>query len=143
MFKRSLDKEKEILVTQGANQGIAVAMQAFIEEGDEVVLIEPFFDIYKPSIEVAGGKVVAVPLRLNKPFEGVISANDWKLDFEELKSKITPRTKAILINNPHNPTGKLYALEEFQKIADIAIKNNLLVFSDDVVRRGTIYRFDL
>ena len=136
MFNRSLDKEKEILVTQGANQGIAVTMQAFIAEGDEVILIEPFFDIYKPSIQVAGGKVVAVPLRLAKKFEGVISADDWKLDFEELKGKITPRTKAILVNNPHNPTGKLYSLDELKQIADIAIKNNLLVFSDDVVRGG-------
>jgi kynurenine aminotransferase len=109
-------------------------MQAFIEPGDEVILIEPFFDIYKPSIEVAGGKVVAVPLRLQKKFAGTISANDWTLDMSELEQKITPKTKAILINNPHNPTGKLFCKEELQKIAELAIKNNLLVLSDEVVR---------
>lgn len=108
-------------------------MQAFIEPDDEVILIEPFFDIYKPCIEVCGGKVATVPLRLAKPFTGTITADEWKLDMKELQAKVTPRTKAILLNNPHNPTGKLFTIEELKKISEVAIKNNLLVLSDEVV----------
>lgn len=133
IFNRRLSAETEILVTQGANQGIAVTMQAFINPGDEVILIEPYFDIYRPSIEVCGGRVVTVPLRLSKAFEGTISANDWKLDTDELASKVTARTKAILLNNPHNPTGKLFSRSELEEISKVAKEHNLLVFSDEVV----------
>lgn len=137
-----------MLVTQGANQGIAVAMQAFVEPGDEVLLIEPYFDIYKPCVEVypaagcrpshlrCGGSVTTAPLRLGRPLLAKISANDWQVDFAELEGKITSRTKGILINNPHNPTGKMFSLDEMQQIALLALKHNLLVFSDDVVRLG-------
>lgn len=133
IFDRKLDAESEVLITQGANQGIAVTMQAFIEPGDEVILIEPYFDIYRPSIEVCGGVVLTAPLRLKSPFKGVISANEWKLDIKEVASKITPKTKAILINNPHNPTGKLFSKAELQEIANLAEQHNLLIFSDEVV----------
>lgn len=113
-------------------------MQAFIEPGDEVLSIEPYFDIYKPAVEVCGGKMVSVPLRLQRAFAGQISANDWLLDINELKSKITPRTKAILLNNPHNPTGKLFSMEELNEIASVAKSNNLLLFSDEVVRERVV-----
>lgn len=136
LFERSLDADTQILVTQGANQGIAVTAQAFIEPDDEVILIEPFFDIYKPAVEVVGGVVKAVPLRNKRIFDGVISANEWTLDIAELESKITPATKAIMLNNPHNPTGKLFTRQELEQIAAVAIKHNLLVFSDEVVRFG-------
>lgn len=132
-FGRCLDAETEILVTQGANQGIAVTMQAFLNPGDEVILIEPYFDIYRPSIEVCGGRVVTVPLRLDKSFAGTISANDWKLDVAELAAKVTARTKAILLNNPHNPTGKLFSRAELEEIGRVAKEHNLLVLSDEVV----------
>lgn len=140
LFGRSLDADSQVLVTQGANQGIAVTMQAFIEPQDEVILIEPFFDIYKPCVEVVGGAIRTVPLRLTAGAGqlgngGLISsANEWKLDLVELESKITPRTKAIMLNNPHNPTGKLFTREELEQLAAVAIKHNLLVFSDEVVR---------
>lgn len=117
-------------------------MQAFINPGDEVILVEPYFDIYRPSIEVCGGRVVTVPLRLNKPFEGTISANDWKLNMEELASKVTPRTKVILLNNPHNPTGKLFSRKELEEVGKVAKEHNLLVFSDEVVLPGALVVFD-
>jgi len=120
-------------VTQGANQGIAVTMQAFIEPGEEVILIEPYFDIYRPCIDVCGGKVATVPLRLDRPLQGSISANEWRLNIKELQSKVTPKTKGILINNPHNPTGKLFTRQELEEVSEVAIKNNLLIFSDEVV----------
>lgn len=132
-LNRKLDVDAEILVTQGANQGIALAMQTFIEPGDEVILIEPFFDIYKPAIEVCGGKVVSVPLRLTKAFVNRISANDWTLNIDELESKITSKTKGLMLNNPHNPTGKVFTMDELGEIAHVAKKHNLVIFSDDVV----------
>lgn len=108
-------------------------MQAYIEEGDEVILIEPYFDIFKPSIEVCGGKTVTVPLRLKSKFNSNISSNEWQLDFNELRSKIGPKTKALVLNTPHNPTGKVFNLQELEEISKIAREKNLLVVSDEVV----------
>lgn len=109
-------------------------MQAFIEQDDEVIMIEPYFDIFKPSVEVTGGKTVTVKLNLSQPFNKKISANDWRLDMGELRSKISPRTKAIILNTPHNPTGKVFNETELKEIADIAKEHNLLVISDEVVQ---------
>lgn len=108
-------------------------MQAFIEKDDEVILIEPYFDIFKPSVEVCGGKTVSVTLKLERKFDSKISANNWKLDISELRAKISPKTKAIIINTPHNPTGKVFDGAEQSAIAQVAIENNLLVISDEVV----------
>lgn len=80
-----------------------------------------------------GGSIATAPLRLPKPFLSPISANDWQLDFAELEGKISSRTKGIIVNNPHNPTGKMFSLQEMQKISHLALKHNLLVFADDVV----------
>ena len=131
---KDLDPENEILITQGANQGIALSMQAFINPGEEVILIEPYFDIYKPSIQVVGGVPIFTTLQPPKDRKAQ-SAADWTLDFNHLESIITPKTKAILFNNPHNPTGKVFSIEEMESIANIAKKHNLLVLSDEVVPR--------
>jgi kynurenine aminotransferase len=116
--------------------GIMAILQAFINPGDEVLLIEPYFDIYKYNIEMTDGKLVSIPLRLtpestNPSFN--ISANEWKLDVAELETKITPKTKILLFNTPHNPTGKVFSQEELVEITKVVIKYNLLVVSDEVV----------
>ncbi|SPJ85607.1 probable BNA3 - Arylformamidase [Fusarium torulosum] len=133
---RELDPETEIIITTGANEGMLSAFMGFIEEGDEVIVFEPFFDQYISNIQMPGGKVVYVPL--HPPESGATkdsSASDWTIDFEELEKAFTPRTKMIVINTPHNPVGKVFSKEELQGIADLAVKNQTIILSDEVYDR--------
>jgi aspartate/methionine/tyrosine aminotransferase len=126
---RRIDPTSEIVVTNGASDGLFVCLSSFVNEGEEVIIIEPFYDAYPNATQMAGGVPVFVPLR---PSPNCKTANDWILDREELESRISPKTRAILLNTPHNPTGKIFNHQELQMIADVAIKHNLLVFSDEV-----------
>ncbi|EGO01788.1 hypothetical protein SERLA73DRAFT_177285 [Serpula lacrymans var. lacrymans S7.3] len=130
-FNRSLDPETEILVTSGANEGQYSVFTAFLEQGDEVIMFEPFFDQYLPSVTFNGGKPVYVPLH---PHTDKVrpTSNDWTIDFDELRRAITPKAKMIIINTPHNPVGKVFTKEELEKIAVIAEEFNLLVMADEV-----------
>ncbi|KAH9482394.1 putative aminotransferase C6B12.04c [Psilocybe cubensis] len=121
-FNRNLDVESEILVTSGANE----------EQGDEVIMFEPFFDQYLPSVTFNGGKPVYVPL--HPPKDSLIkpTSNDWTIDVDELRRAITPRTKMIIVNTPHNPVGKVFTKSELEAIAAIAEEFNLLVMADEV-----------
>jgi len=109
---------------------------AYIEQGDEVILFEPFFDQYISNIEMAGGTIVPVPM--HPPKEGgtkTLSASEWTIDFAELERAVTPRTKMIVVNTPHNPVGKVYSRDELQRIADICLKNQIIILSDEVYDR--------
>jgi kynurenine aminotransferase len=105
-----------------------------------VILFEPYFDQYLPSITFNHGVPVYVPLHPPPNFENNPTSDEWKIDFEELRRAITPKTKMIVVNTPHNPVGKVFTKEELQKIADLAIEHNLIVMSDEVVRFSS---FDL
>ncbi|MFF9023815.1 pyridoxal phosphate-dependent aminotransferase [Streptomyces eurythermus] len=118
----SLDPDTEVLVTAGATEAIAATMLALLEPGDEVIAFEPFYDSYAACIAMAGAK--RVPLTLRAP--------SFHPDLDELRSKITPRTRLLLLNTPHNPTGMVLTSDEQSAIAALAIENDLLVVTDEV-----------
>ncbi|MEN3582666.1 pyridoxal phosphate-dependent aminotransferase [Streptomyces sp. ZYX-F-203] len=118
----SLDPDTEVLVTAGATEAIAAAMLALLEPGDEVIAFEPFYDSYAACIAMAGA--VRVPLTLRAP--------SFRPDPDELRSKITPRTRLLLLNTPHNPTGMVLTADEQNAIAALAVEHDLLVVTDEV-----------
>ncbi|KAF5387992.1 hypothetical protein D9615_000310 [Tricholomella constricta] len=132
LFHRNLNVESEILVTSGANEGQYSVFTAFLEQGDEVIMFEPFFDQYLPSVTFNGGKPVYVPLHPPRNGQGRDSSNDWTIDFNELRRAITPRAKIIIVNTPHNPVGKVFRKDELEAIAALAEEFNLMVMSDEV-----------
>ncbi|KAG6903372.1 hypothetical protein C0995_013125 [Termitomyces sp. Mi166 len=131
-FGRTIDVDSEILVTSGANEGMYSVLTAFLEQGDEVIMFEPFFDQYLPSVTFNGGKPIYVPLHPPKDVEGKTTSADWTIDFDELRRAITPRAKIIIVNTPHNPVGKVFHRAELEKIAALAEEFNLLVMADEV-----------
>lgn len=135
-FDRKLDPDTEIVVTAGANEGMYSAFTGFLNPGDEVIVFEPFFDQYISNIQLPGGKVVYVPLHPPKDNDTkTSSASEWSIDFNELESSITSKTKMIVLNSPHNPTGKVYSKQELEKIGELAVKNNIIILSDEVYDR--------
>ncbi|WP_449348220.1 pyridoxal phosphate-dependent aminotransferase [Streptomyces shaanxiensis] len=120
----SYDPDTEVLVTAGATEAIAAALLALVEPGDEVVAFEPYYDSYAACIAMAGGTRVPVTLR---PHEG-----SFRLDLDELRAAVTDRTRLLLINTPHNPTGTVLTREELTAIAELAVERDLLVVTDEV-----------
>jgi N-succinyldiaminopimelate aminotransferase len=121
------DPADEVLVTAGATEALAGALLALLDTGDEVVLFEPMYDSYAAGIAMAGGVPRPVPLRPPADLAG-----PWTFDAEDLRTAVTPRTKLLLLNTPHNPTGKVFSLEELATVAELAIERDLLVLTDEV-----------
>lgn len=120
------DAETELLITVGVSEALQCAMLALLDPGDEVLVVEPCFVAYKPSVVLAGGTPVVVPTHVENEFE--VSA-------QELERYITPRTKIIFIGYPNNPTGAVMTRQRLQEIADLAEKRDLLVLSDELYDR--------
>ena len=117
-----VDPDTEVLVTAGATEAIAAAMLALLEPGDEVIALEPYYDSYAACIAMAGARRVPVTLR----------APLFRPDLDALRDAVTSRTRLILLNSPHNPTGMVATRDEVAAIADFAIQHNLLVVTDEV-----------
>ena len=131
-FGRSIDGATEVTVFNGAQHGIACALTAFCEQGDEICVVEPCFDAYMKLSSVQGIKCVGVPLRSSVANPG--HARDFKLDMQELSDAITEKTKVLVLNTPQTFLGKTYDREELKTIADVVRSKheNLVVLSDEV-----------
>jgi N-succinyldiaminopimelate aminotransferase len=121
------DPATEVFVTAGATEAIAATLLALLEPGDEVIALEPYYDSYAANIAMAGAQRVPVTLR----------APGFRPDLGELEAKITARTRLILLNTPHNPTGTVLTADELRRIADIAVRHDLLVVTDEVYEHLT------
>lgn len=124
-YQREVDFETEITITAGGTEALFSAIAAFVKHGDEVIVFDPAYDSYDPSIRLNGG--VPIHIKLKPPHFGI----DW----EEVKSKITARTRMIMINTPHNPTGAILSEADLKTLEQIAVANNLIVVSDEVYER--------
>ncbi|MGY2701452.1 pyridoxal phosphate-dependent aminotransferase [Nocardioides sp. HB32] len=117
-----LDPDSQVVVTTGCTEAIAAALLGLVNEGDEVVVLEPYYDSYTAMIQMAGG--VRRPVTLRAPH--------FRLDVDELRAAVTPRTRFVLLNTPHNPTGTVLTREELQAVADVAREHELVVITDEV-----------
>ena len=118
----AVDPQSEVLVTVGATEAIAAALLALVEPGDEVLVVEPYYDSYAACVAMAGGVRRTVPL----------SFPDLALDVGALRASVGDRTRVVLLNSPHNPTGKVFDREELEAVARVALEHDLVVISDEV-----------
>lgn len=118
----NIDADKEITITPGATYAIYTAFTSILEKGDEVIILEPAYDSYIPNIEMNGA--IAIPIALSAP--------SFKVDWDKVKDAITPKTKSIIINTPHNPTGAVWEKSDWDKLAGIVRNTNIIVISDEV-----------
>ena len=116
------EPETDITVTCGATEGMIATMLGLLDPGDEVIVFEPFYENYGPDAILSG----AIPryVTLHEP--------DWSIDPDELRAAVTPRTRAIVVNSPHNPTGKVFRRDELELIAGLCVERDLLAFTDDI-----------
>lgn len=117
-----IDPERGVITTPGATEAVFASIMGLVDPGDEVIIIEPFFDSYPPGVLMANAKPVYVPLH----------PPTWTFDPDELRAAFSPKTRAILLNTPHNPTGRVFSLEELTLIADLCKEFDVTVISDEV-----------
>lgn len=122
LYGRRYDPHTEITITAGATQAILTAVLAVVHPGDEVIVLEPCYDSYIPNIELAGGRVVRVPL----------TPGTFEPDFDRIAAALTPRTRALIINSPHNPSGSTWSDAQMHRLQDLLAPTNVLLISDEV-----------
>ncbi len=121
-YNLTIDAETNVTITSGATESIFVAIQCLISPGDEVIIFDPAYDAYAPSVQLAGGQCIHIPL----------SAPDYRINWDHVQHHISPRTRLIIINSPHNPTGTLLEQNDLQTLENIVLENNCFVISDEV-----------
>ena len=124
-FRVEVDAQQEVTVTAGGTEAIFCAIQAVVHPGDEVVLLDPCFDCYAPAVELAGGRAVRVPLALPA----------FSIDFDRLSAALTPRTRLVVVNTPHNPSGAVVDEGDWRRLARLLEGTRTLVLSDEVYDR--------
>jgi methionine aminotransferase len=122
LYGATYDPETEITITAGATQAIFTIISAFIHPKDEVIIFAPAFDCYEPAITLNGGKAIEIEL----------TAPNFKIDWEKVKNRITSKTKMILINSPHNPTGTILSTSDMEMLEQIIRDTNIIILSDEV-----------
>jgi methionine aminotransferase len=122
LYGGRVDADTEVTVTSGATEALFAAIAATVRTGDEVIVLDPCYDSYEPAVELAGGRSVHVPLRLA----------DFSVDWQRVKDAITARTRMILVNSPHNPSGAVFAQADLDALAEITRGSEILVLSDEV-----------
>src|SRR5436190_14913650 len=130
-YELAYDADAEVLVTVGATEAIGAAILALCEAGDEVVMLEPYYDSYAAAIALAAAVRRGVPLRPESP------GGRFTFDPAELAAAVSPRTRLLLVNSPHNPTGTVLTTDELQAIADIAVERDRIVVTDEVYEHLT------
>ena len=128
LYGKHYDPTSEITVTAGGTQGIFTVIASTVRPGDEVIVIEPVYDSYIPAIETVGGKPIQVQLQIKHDGLGIRYSIPWNA----IKDAITPRTRMIMINSPHNPTGMVWESKDLEKLADLLRDTDILVCSDEV-----------
>jgi N-succinyldiaminopimelate aminotransferase len=123
----TVDPATEVVVTTGATEAVAAALLGLVDPGDEVVVLEPYYDSYVACIQMAGG--VRVPVTLRAP--------DFRLDVDRLRTAVSDRTRLILLNSPHNPTGAVLREDELAAVAEVAVEHDLVVVTDEVYEHMT------
>lgn len=124
-YQRPVNWETDITVTSGATEGIFACISAFISPGDEVILFDPAYDSYDPAIRLNGG----IPVQINLTFP------DFSIDWDLVRKKITPKTRMIMVNTPHNPSGTALRRTDLEELEKIALQHNIIVLSDEVYER--------
>ncbi|HEY7871715.1 MAG TPA: pyridoxal phosphate-dependent aminotransferase [Rudaea sp.] len=122
LYGRKVSADTEITVTSGATEALFAAIAAVVHSGDEVIVLDPCYDSYEPAIELSGGRAVHIPLRLP----------DFSVDWQRVKDAVTPRTRMILINSPHNPSGAVLDAADLETLAGIVRDSGIFVLSDEV-----------
>ena len=122
LYGRAYDPDTEVTITAGATQAILTAVLCCVHPGDEVILLDPAYDSYGPSVELAGGSAVRVPL----------TAGSFRPDFDAIAAAITPRTRALVVNTPHNPSATVWSAAEMQRLARLLAPTGIVLIADEV-----------
>ncbi|MBU3579844.1 pyridoxal phosphate-dependent aminotransferase [Polynucleobacter sp. 73C-SIWE] len=130
LYGHHYDPDSEITITGGGTQGVLTTILACVSPGDEVVIIEPAFDCYRPAIELAGGKTIAVSLQVTRDANGQVAS--YEIPWDALAKAINPKTRLLIINSPHNPTGMVWQKTDLDRLAQLVKNTSTLILSDEV-----------